>query len=210
MIKSNIPTVQEIEYIYSRAEKGDPDAYQELADLNYILATRANSRMDYLRSKDVNTQALRIADYWLSEERGGSVHFSKSKKLDLDDLYEQLIVESQFLRYKSSTMRGEKERIDKVFGTMEKQGYIVVPDDPKKADRLKKEMDKFFGSNAGQEVLHQMGQGGTNAVTLKVSEIINAGGRIDDLIDMYNKSLKRADVDLFDVWEGWQQGDTEL
>lgn len=209
MIKSDIPTMQEIEKIYSRAEKGDEDAYQELAELNYTLATRANSRMDYLRSKDVNTQALARADYWLSEERG-SVHFSKSKKLDLDDLYEQLNAETQFLRSKTSTMKGERERIDKAFAKMEEQGYIDIPDDPDEVDHLKQEMGKFFESNAGQEILHQMGAGGTNAVTLKVSEIINAGGKIDDLISMYNDSLNRSDVDLFDVWDGWQQGDTEL
>lgn len=209
MIKSDIPTMQEIEKIYSRAENGDAEAYQELSDLNYTLATRANSRMDYLRSKDVNTQALSRADYWLSEERG-SVHFSKSKKLDLDDLYEQLNAETQFLRSKTSTMKGEKERIDKAFDKMEEQGYIDIPEDPDEADYLKKEMGKFFGSNAGQEILHQMGAGGTNSVVSKVSEIVQAGGKIDDLISMYNESLSRSDVDLFDVWDGWQQGNTEL
>lgn len=210
MIRVNndgIPTTQELEELYNKADNGDIEAYQELLDLNYVLARRANSRLDRLKSKDMQTQASQRAEYWLSEERGRS-RFSKSKHLDLDSVYEQLVEESKFLRAKTSTIIGEKERLDKMFETLAANGYITIPDDPKEASKFKQEMGKFFKSEAGQEIMKQMG--GSPVALSKVSEMINSGAKVDDLLNMYNESLNRSDVDLFDVWEGWQKGNTKL
>ena len=210
MIRGNndgIPTTQELEELYNKADNGDIEAYQELLDLNYVLARRANSRLDRLKSKDMQTQASQRAEYWLSEERGRS-RYSKSMHLDLDSVYEQLVEESKFLRAKTSTIIGEKERLDKMFETLASNGYITIPDDPKEASKFKQEMGKFFKSEAGQEIMKQMG--GSPVALSKVSEMINRGAKVDDLLNMYNESLNRSDVDLFDVWEGWQKGNTKL
>ena len=60
-----IPTVQEIDKLYERAERGDFSALSDLINTNRQLSRRANNRMSDLRKAGFgDTAAIRRAEYY--------------------------------------------------------------------------------------------------------------------------------------------------
>lgn len=205
MKKMDVPTSQELDALFALAEAGDVSALNEIYDINKTLAKRANSRMKYLEDKEMETAAYTRAQYWLGEETGKS-RFSEGKNKDLDDLREQMAMESQFLRWQTSMVSGEKLRRENIYNTLEEHGIIDIPDDPKKARAYKKEMDKFLSSDAFENIKKSIG---TDFVSTG-SEYIEAGAKAEDLINLYSEYEQATDKSLFDVIDGWKAGKRSL
>lgn len=205
MKKIDVPTSQEIDALFALAEAGDASALSALYDMNKSMAKTANSRMSYLESKDQGSAVYSRAQYWLGEERG-KTRFSESRRMDIDDLREQMDIEAQFLRSKDSTITGERERINRMFDSLEDHGYIDMPDDPKEKRAYKKRMEKFLKSDIFVEFKKYFG----SAIIGGASEIIQDGGDLEELILLYQEMEELGDYDLFDVWDGWREGKRHL
>lgn len=205
MKKMAVPTSQELDALFALAEAGDISALNDIYDINKTLANRANSRMKYLEDQEMETAAYTRAQYWLGEKTGKS-RFSKAKQSNLDALRKQMDMESQFLRWQTSTTAGEKLRRENIYKTLEEHGIINIPDDPKKARAYKKEMDKFLSSDAFENIKNSIG---TDFVSIG-SEYIEAGAKAKDLINLYSEYEKATNKSLFDVIDGWKEGKRHL
>ena len=77
-----IPTVQEINKLYERAERGDSSALSDLINRNRQLSRRANNRMSDLRKAGFgDTAAIRRAEYYLQEAGVKGKGFRTGRKL---------------------------------------------------------------------------------------------------------------------------------
>ena len=87
-----IITKEEIDRLY---ESGDIEA---LRAYNETYAKRSNERLASLEKSDLETSAYNRAVDWLQVESDFSsgTRFSRSKKMDIDDLRNQLIQETDF------------------------------------------------------------------------------------------------------------------
>ena len=130
----DVPSTQQIEALY---QAGD---YEQLRAINERLAKVANQRMKQLEKSGISrTHALDRAQYYLSEvseiAKGGK--FSRSKKADIDEIVDQIQEMSIFLKDKTSTVSGEKERrSDKMFESLttgiqraDKIPKLLIPED---------------------------------------------------------------------------------
>ena len=125
-----VPTIEQIRSLY---EKGDIEGLQ---NLNEKLAKRSNTRLRELEQQGFDTTAAykRAIDFTSKEGTTDSKRFSRSKKIDIDDLYKQVKQESNFLRWQTSTPAGELERRRRVWEglTMQRideEGNIIIPVD---------------------------------------------------------------------------------
>ena len=107
--KGYIPTAQEIDSLYKKALEGDAASLDQLGELNNKIAKRANERMrDIERQGMQGTGAYNKAKYRLGEE--GREYFSQSRRLDPDQLVENLEGATEYLRAQTSTAAGERKR----------------------------------------------------------------------------------------------------
>lgn len=202
---ASTPTQQQIDDMFARAQVGDPAALEWIYKQNNALSKRANSRLSYLEKQNMETAAYQRAQYYLGEERGSN-RFYQGKKGSLEDLQENMEQAAQFLRSQTSTVRGEKKRQERIYDTLEEQGYIEIPEDPKEERAYKKEMNKFLSSDAFNEIKKAFGSG----IISSASEIIQAGASVDDLVSLYKQYEESIETDLFQVWDGWREGKRNL
>lgn len=204
MSRAKIPTIQEINSLY---QKGDIEA---LRDLNEILAKRANQRIKEFEKRDMETAAYQRAKGYIQEykELGNGETFSRRKKLDIDELYQNVKEESKFLRSQTSTVSGEMKRREKIFNTLTKKdkngkSIIPMPEDMDR-DQYKKKFLDFLDTDVWNEIKKSL-YADTNITMDEAGEAIAQGASVDDLVSAYNDYLSgETETDIFTIWDDWR------
>lgn len=212
-----LPTTQEIDKYYQEGN------IKELRAINEKLAKTANQRMAQLFKSGIkNSSALKRAQYYLyqeSEVATGGV-FSRSKKLDADQLLDQIQQEMIFLRSESSTVTGEKRvRALKSFKTMtseksDEKGnviapYLEIPDDIKvpkswkgsREDYFQEKFLDFLEQDAWKDIKKFLYADNSN-ILAEAGEAIARGASLKDLRDAYKQYL-RGEIDVYSMWDEW-------
>ena len=197
-----IPTIQEVESIYNRAEAGDADALKELGDLNNKLAKRANERMrDIERRGMEGTSAYNRAKYWLQEEAdfSGNEYFSQSRKLSPEDAMRNIEAVSDYLRAQTSTASGEMQRRKNISDKLEEMDFFDDVEDP---EQTKKQLMEFFDTDAWADI-RKNNKGGTNLLVAEAADALSAGALVGDLKRAFKDFQRGADTDYIEMWENW-------
>ena len=210
MKSAKIPTIEEIETLYSQ---GDIEA---LRNLNETLAKRANQRIKTFEDRGLETAAYNRAKHFIQEhkELGNAVNFSRRKSLDLDDLVLNIKEESKFLRSQTSTVSGEMKRREKIFNTLTKKdkktgkSIIPLPEDvmDKKEDReeYKKKFLDFLDTDTWSEIKKSL-YSDTNVTMDEAGEAILSGASVDDLKKAFKEYMSgQTDTDIFTIWDNWR------
>lgn len=211
-----LPTTQEIERLY---KSGD---ISQLREINERLAKTANQRMSQLFESKMNTPALDRAQYYLyqeSEVATGGV-FSRSKKIEVENLVDQIKEELIFLRSSTSTVSGTKEiRTNKIFKTLTEgkvdaetgtssQPILEIPEDVKPPDTwqgteeeyFKNTFMKFLASDAWKDVKKFLYVAGDSTLFRQAGESIAAGASLKELRTAYKQYLKK-EISIYTMWD---------
>lgn len=212
----DLPSYQDIERLYNEGN------IEKLRQLNEKLAKTANQRMSQLWHSGIkSSEALARAKYYIyqvSEVQTGGV-FSRSKKLQADQLVEQLKEELIFLRSESSTVSGEKRiRAEKSFETLIKgrkteEGKLIkldIPDDIKVPDSyegdkmayFREKFFKFLEQDVWKDIKKYLYTSEDVSLLKEAGEAIARGAKISELNDAY-KSYLRNEVDIYEMWDNW-------
>lgn len=205
-----LPTAQYIESLY---ESGNLAA---LTDINEKLAKRANTSLSQLEKSGMKTAAYNRATYYLStdNEFSSGRRFSRSKKMDIDDLYKQVKEESKFLRSKTSSVSGELSRRDKIFkalttertvideetGEKKIKGPVVNIPDNMDIDIFKDKFLKFLDDDAWKEIKKNLY---TKNILNEAGEAIAAGASLEELTEALDNYMYKDEGDLDSIWENW-------
>ena len=216
-----VPTTEYLRQLY---EAGDIEG---LRLQNEILAKRANTRLSALEKAGLDTTAAykratkSIKDLDVSK----TDRFSRSKKLDIDELYNQVKDESNFLRWQTSTPAGEIKRREAIWESLTTQSvdpetkeiiqpYLDLsdayknlpenasPEDVDKAiENYKKNFLDFLDSNAWEDIKKRLY---SSHILNDAGEAVAAGASVEDLNEAY-RSYKEGetDKDLFTIWSEW-------
>lgn len=187
---------EQIEDLATRAAGGDNDALSELGRLNSKYGRAANQRMRELEKRGMETGAYRRAVEDLTGGRGGKARFSQAKTGDAETLLRSLENVTKFLNYQTSMVSGELERRSKVLEGMERAGYNVGSD--------KGAFLRFLDSDAWNEI---RGMFGSKDAMQRVSDAMERGANIDDLINSYEEFTRGESEaeDILQVWDGWAE-----
>ncbi len=198
-----IITKEEIDRLY---DAGDIEA---LMAYNETYAKRSNERLASLERADLGgTASYNRAIDWLQTESeySSGTRFSRSKKMDIDDLRDQLIQETDFLRSQTSTVAGEKARREKIFKSMIDSDVLDInlPDqsDEEAYKTAKERFMKFLDEDVFNELVK----------TFRPTDIINMGAEAiqnnqdpADLQKAYDDFVagEVEDTDILDIFETW-------
>lgn len=204
-----IPTSQEVDELYERAQRGDQRATEELKKLNVRLAKRANERMREIERQGLDgTAAYNRAKYFIeNQDFGNGEYFSQSKLLEADDLLLNIENASQYLRSKTSTAAGELKRRENIIDKLADRGYIELPDDPADIANFKRKFVEFLDSNAWDDVKKHMYATGSGLLK-EAAEAIQNGANVNDLLRSFKDYQHGSETDLFEIWDNWQSGDS--
>lgn len=189
MAKYKAISFENIEDLAGRAAGGDSSALAELGRLNSKYGRAANERMRALERKGFETGAYKRA-----VEELGRARFSQAKTGSAESLLRSLEKVTKFLNYQTSTISGEMERRSNILEGMERAGYNVGKD---KAAFL-----RFLESDAWNEI---RGMFGSKDAMARVSDAMERGANIDDLVESYNEFTagESEAEDILQVWDGW-------
>lgn len=203
--RAELPTTQQIESLY---ESGNIAA---LTAMNEKLAKRANTSLAELEKAGLETAAYNRATYYLSTENefSSGKRFSRSKKMDIDELYQQIKEENKFLRSKTSSVSGEVSRRDRIFEALTvgkvgedgktKEPAIKIPDGTD-IDTFKDKFLKFLDDDAWKEIKKNLY---TKNILNEAGEAIAAGASLDDLTSALEDYMYKDIGDLDSIWEDW-------
>lgn len=210
----DVPSTQQIEALY---EAGD---YEQLRAINEKLAKVANQRMKQLEKSGISrTHALDRAQYYLSEvseiAKGGK--FSRSKKADIDEIVDQIQEMSIFIKDKTSTVSGEKERrSDKMFESLttgikraDKIPKLLIPEDIEvpadwqgtRNEYFKEKFLSFLDSKMWDDIKKFQYSEDTN-VLQEAGDALAKGAKLSDLKKAYRQYLE-GEVTMSDMWASW-------
>lgn len=198
--RAELPTTQQIESLY---ESGNIAA---LTAMNEKLAKRANTSLSELEKAGLETAAYNRATYYLSTENefSSGKRFSRSKKMDIDELYQQIKEENKFLRSKTSSVSGEVSRRDRIFEalTVGKDGKAPAVEIPEGTDidAFKDKFLKFLDDNAWKEIKKNLY---TKNILNEAGEAIAAGASLEDLTSALEDYMYKDIGDLDSIWEDW-------
>ena len=212
--KGTLPTAQEVDALYKRASRNDPDAVSELGELNNKLAKRANQRMRDIERKGIQgTAAYNRAKKYLEDfDTGGFTkqeYFSQSRKLDPDVLYKNIEEASKYLRWQTSTPAGEMKRRSKIVDSlMENKTIKETFADIDDAETVKKDLLDFFDTDAWADI-RKANKGGTDPVVAKAIEAIEHGALLSDLTRAFKDfQFNKVDTDQIELFESWASAKT--
>lgn len=203
MAKAKIPTTQDLEALADKALY-DPQARAELEDISARLANRANSRMKELEKKGLKgTSAYNNAKYFLqNQDFGNGKTFSRSKKLDDDELFLNAKNAANFLRSQTSTARGEMERRKSIIDSLADHGVIDVPEDD--VTEWKKQFLQFLDDDVWKDIKKNIY---TPDILNQAGEALKSGASLSSLTQSFKDYQRgKTDTDLFEIWDEWTSG----
>lgn len=207
--KIKVPTTEFIEDLAQEAARGNADALKELGRLNEKLGRTANQRLRDLEKKGYqSSEAYKQAQYRMNADRP---RYSQAHTGSAWTLAESAQQAAQFLRYKTSTVGGVREKARKGFAavkekiaeSMQKDGAKKFKDVKKLINaQLEKELDRFINSDAFTELRRSLG----SPVIEAVAEKLSGGADLDELLDAFEQ-WERGDLDVgvLTLWDGWSK-----
>lgn len=206
--KIKVPTTEFIEDLAQEAARGNADALNELGRLNEKLGRTANQRLRDLEKKGYqSSEAYKQAQYRMNADRP---RYSQAHTGSAWTLAESAQQAAQFLRYKTSTVGGVREKARKGFAAVkEKIGERMhragahFKDVKKLTDaQIEKELDRFIKSDAFTELRRAIG----SPVIEAVAEQLSGGADLDELLDAFEQ-WERGDLDVgvLTLWDGWSK-----
>lgn len=213
--KIKVPTTEFIEDLAQEAARGNADALNELGRLNEKLGRTANQRLRDLEKKGyTSSEAYKQAQYRMNADRP---RYSQAHTGSAWTLAESAQQAAQFLRYKTSTVGGVREKARKGFAaikekieeSMHKAGAkkfkagAHFKDVKKLTDaQIEKELDRFIKSDAFTELRRSIG----SPVIEAVAEKLSGGADLDELLDAFEQ-WERGDLDVgvLTLWDGWSK-----
>jgi hypothetical protein len=198
MAKSEVISIRELRDLENLADAGSEDAAQQLRELSRVYSKRASERMRSLERSGINTAALQKAQYYLDDR--GRTRFGAGKRASLDDVVENLEQARKFLTWQTSTIGGERERLNKMLKTMERNGQIGKFSNPKDRETFL----NFLGSNAFADIKKYIGTNLSEA-----QQAIEAGAKVEDLEKIYNQYAEGEINNPLQVWDAWMESAEE-
>ena len=219
--QKEVPTTEYLRQLY---EAGDIEA---LRLQNEVLAKRANTRLSALEKAGLDTTAAykRAIKSVQNLDVSKSDRFSRSKKLDIDDLYSQVKDEANFLRWQTSTVSGEVKRRKQIWESLTTQHIdsetgeikqptisldVITSNLPEGAtgseidaaiEQYKNNFLEFLDSNAWEDFKKHMY---SKHILNDAGEAIAAGASIEDLNEAFRTYKEgKTDDDLFTIWDDW-------
>ena len=207
--KIKVPTTEFIEDLAQEAARGNADALNELGRLNEKLGRTANQRLRDLEKKGYqSSEAYKQAQYRMNADRP---RYSQAHTGSAWTLAESAQQAAQFLRYKTSTVGGVREKARKGFEAIkEKIGESMYKarrakwkDVKKLTDaQIEKELDRFIKSDAFTELRRSIG----SPVIEAVAEKLSGGADLDELLDAFEQWERgELDVGVLTLWDGWSK-----
>lgn len=209
--KAAVPTVEQIEKLALSAARGDAGALKQLGSLNEKLARRANQNIRDLEKKGyTNSGAYKQASYELGSNKprysqSRAPWFGEDAAASAARLAENAKQSAKFLRYKTSTVGGVREKARSGSEKIKAKLKKAMPDNDiivKDWKKIEKDLDKFLSSNAFGELRNSMG----STVIEAVAENISEGADINELLNQF-KAWELGDLDegILTLWDNWEQ-----
>lgn len=193
-------TQTEIYDLFQAARGGDSAALKALNEVSSYYGKKGNERIRAFEKADMGSFALSRAQHYLQSEQGRST-FSRSKKLDAFEAYQNASEARKFIRAKTGTPERERKRMNKVLDELSQPTENrpwSIPEGLQTGEE-RKSFEKFLSSDAWDEIKNTMG-----SQTIKdVAERIDQGGNVQELLDAYQSSLEDEDFSFQDFVEGW-------
>lgn len=224
--KSTIPTVEYIEDLALEAAK-NPEKLKELGALAEKLGRRANQNLRALEKAKYKSEAYKHAQSKLGTDKP---RYSQARAAKAETpgasaaiLAENAIQASTFLRMKTSTVGGVREKARPGFNKLVQKAVDeyqkrsgeydkekarqskAISKYTKRQKKLEKDMTKFFNSNAFDE-LKALGSDIIDATF----EALESGLNIDELLKAFEKyeiGDLSEDVGLLTLWDEWVSQD---
>lgn len=202
-----IPTTEYIQSLYNEGN------IEELRQINETLAKRTNERMRQLEKHDFDsTAAYQRAKSFIDKSTFSKGNrFSRSKKIDADELVKQVKQEANFLRWQTSTVAGEMKRREKIFDRLTSQQINPVTGDIDEPvidipsgmdyDAFKKSFLDFLDSNAWEELKKHLYY---HDILNDAGKAISNGASVESLVEAI-KDYTGGDrsKDLITIWDNW-------
>lgn len=190
----------EIYDLFQAARGGDKAALKALNEVSSYYGKKGNERIRSFEKADTGSVALSRAQHYLQTEQGRST-FSRSKKMDAFEAYQNASEARRFLRAKTGTVAKERKRMTKVLEELSQPTEDrpwSIPEGLQTGEE-RKSFEKFLSSNAWDEMKNTMG-----SQTMKdTAERIEQGGDVQELIDAYKESLTDKNFNFQDFVRGW-------
>ena len=193
-------TQNQIYDLFQAARGGDKAALKALNEVSSYYGKKGNERIRSFEKAGMGSVALSRAQHYLQTEQGRST-FSRSKKLDAFEAYQNASEARKFLRAKTGTPARERKRMNKVLDKLsqptEKRQWSIP--EGLQTGEGRKSFEKFLSSDAWDEIKNTMG-----SQTMKdTAERIDHGGDVQELMDAYKESLTDKDFNFQDFVSGW-------
>ena len=193
-------TQNQIYDLFQAARGGDKSALKALNEVSSYYGKKGNERIRSFEKADMGSVALSRAQHYLQTEQGRST-FSRSKKLDAFEAYQNASEARRFLRAKTGTPAKERKRMTKVLEKLSEpteDRQWSIPEGLQTGEE-RKSFEKFLSSDAWDEIKNTMG-----SQTMKdTAERIDQGGDVQELMDAYKESLTDKDFNFQDFVSGW-------
>ena len=193
-------TQTQIYDLFQAARGGDKAALKALNEVSSYYGKKGNERIRSFEKADMGSVALSRAQHYTQSMLGRST-FSRSKKLDAFEAYQNASEARKFIRAKTGTTTKERKRmtgvLEKLSSPTEKRPW-AIPESLQSGEG-RKDFEKFLSSDAWEEIKNTMG-----SQTMKdAAERIDQGGDVQELLDAYEQSLADEDFNFQDFVDGW-------
>lgn len=193
-------TQTEIYDLFQAARGGDKAALKALNEVSSYYGKKGNERIRSFEKADMGSVALSRAQHYTHSMLGRST-FSRSKKLDAFEAYQNASEARRFLRAKTGTTTKERKRMTEVLKKLSEPTDDRPWSIPEglQSGKERKSFEKFLSSDAWEEIKNTMG-----SQTMKdAAERIDQGGDVQELLDAYEQSLTDKDFNFQDFVSGW-------
>lgn len=154
-----------------------------------VLARRANQRLRALERAGYNTAAYRLATFDTQDFNNSNRYSTRIRGRSEEDLQREYNSIVKFLGWKTSTVKGEKIRREKIIQAFQDKGLDI----PNKQDFL-----DFLASEVGEDMM-AFDSGQTPG---RFDDALKRGRTLDELLYLYNNRNpdEESALDIFDTW----------
>lgn len=190
--RATIIDIEELEALADAAEGGNELAEERLRVLNETYSHRASQRMRELENRGMNTKALQYAQHYLDQR--DRTRFGAGRGADIVEVIENLEQVRKFLSWETSTVGGERARVESMLDTLQSHGII----DEFENEREKRSFLKFLESGSFADYKKMIGSG----IIGEAQNAIANGKTVDELNAAYQE-YKSGNVGAIESWESW-------